>query len=619
MTPYLVDTSHSPAARLKPVPVSAVRFSDGFWKNRLHLNQTRGIPRLFGLLEDHGVLDNFQRLYGAHDGPRRGFLYTDSDLYKWMEGAAIALQSKADPDVRDLLERAIATILPAQRADGYLNTWFVDEREHDRWTNLGEAHELYCAGHLFQAAVAHYRVDGDRRLLDCALRFADHIDNTFRVPQQPGAPGHPEIELALIELYRATQESRYLALAGYFLEQRGVADRTTIHGHAVRAAYFMSGAMDYYLETGHSGYIEAIHAQWADLIAHKIYVTGGIGGRYEGESVGNDHELPNERAYAETCAAIAAMMWNWRLLQAGGDARFTDWLERTLYNGFLAGVALSGDEYFYINPLASSGKDETDPWYPWAWRASPRRLPWYECTCCPPNAQRFLASLPIYFYSTSAEGLWVHLFDNNTMEWRLPDGSTVTVVQQTDYPWSGNVRLKIASDSSQPFALFVRIPGWAEQATATLNGSPVANVQPGAYLQLNRLWRDDTLELNFDMPVELTVTNQFLASNRGQVAIRRGPLVYCLESVDHEGQDARYLIAREESIYQPRHEPDLLGGVTTITTDGLKCASCQDEPLYLSLTQQAERVYEPTPLKFIPYYAWANRGLSSMTVWVQSQ
>lgn len=609
----VTDTTRSPFARLRPTPIAAVSLTDRFWQPHLERNQQRGIPQLYEELEAHGVLDNFRRLYGAHDGPRRGFLFTDSDLYKWMEGAALSLQTRRDARVEALLETAVAAVLPAQGADGYLNTWFVEERAAERWRRLETDHELYCAGHLFQAAVAWHRLDGDRRLLDCAIRFANLIDDTFRLGGRAGAPGHPEIEMALVELYRETGEGRYLALATHFLEASESITRPEISGHVVRALYFMAGATDAYLETGQ--YWPTIEAQWRDLTAHKVYITGSIGARYTAEALGNAYELPNERAYAETCASVASIFWQWRLLLATGRAVYTDWLERTLYNGFLAGVSLSGAEYFYMNPLACTGREETDPWYAWARKEPYQRQLWHDCTCCPPNAQRLLASLPGYFYTTSADGLWVHLYAASEATCQLENGRSVAIVQETDYPWRGEVTLHLSSDSEQPFDLHLRIPGWAGQATVQLNGVPLPGVSPGHYFTISGVRRQETVRLALEMPVERVVAHSALAGNRGAVAVQRGPLVYCLEGVDHQQHDARRLYLPADASFTVRHRPDLLDGVTTIMADGWE-ADDGERPLYQYLSLQQPPHFSPMPLTFIPYYAWANRGPSSMNVWV---
>ena len=333
----VLDTTRSPSARLRPIPVGAVRLSDGFWRPRRAANAAAGIPQQFEILKARGLLDNFRRVAAGMEVTTKEFIFRDSDLYKWMEAAAYALLDGDAPvgTIRAQLDEAIDAILPAQGEDGYLNTSFGNDPAR-RFHNIAVDHELYCAGHLIQAAIAHHRVTGERRLLDAAIRFADYLTTVFGPGLRQEAPGHPEIELALVELYRETGERRYLDLAGFFLERSGTREAERFEGHAVRAAYCAAGAADYVLETGDEAWRASLERRWQDMVRTKLYVTGGIGGRYHGESVGTAYELPNQRAYAETCAALATIFWNWRMMQLAGEARFADELERTLYNGALA-------------------------------------------------------------------------------------------------------------------------------------------------------------------------------------------------------------------------------------------------------------------------------------------
>jgi len=366
----VVDTSTSTHCRLHPVPIRAVRIEGGFWKPRIEANRCKGMPRLLELLEEHGVVDNFRRISGRRKVRRRGPLFTDSDLYKWMEGAALALQSREDPRLRDTLDHIIDDVLSAQGEDGYLNTYFVDERAGERFQRLETDHEFYCCGHLIQAAVAHYRATGQTKLLDGARRFADYLATVFGPNKRQGKSGHPELEMAMVELYRATGDRRYLDFAGFLLDQLGFTSLSGMEGHAVRAAYACCGAADYYAETGDRAYGEALERLWEDMVEGKIYITGGIGARYAGEAFGEPYELPNFRAYAETCAAIANIMWNWRMLLIAGEARFADLMENTLYNGFLSGVSLDGTRYFYVpSPVRKGGSGMTAPAVPPMWCA----------------------------------------------------------------------------------------------------------------------------------------------------------------------------------------------------------------------------------------------------------
>ena len=627
----VVDTTRSPYAKLRSVPVSAVTMGDGFWRPRMVANRQRAIPRLYTLLEEHGVLDNFRRLYGAADVPRRGPLFTDSDLFKWMEAAALVLQGQDAAqarDVRELLGRAIEVVLPAQGEDGYLNTYYVEERADQRFADLPRGHELYCAGHLFQAAVAAHRAIGDRRLLDASIRYADYLYSVFGPNGRPGAPGHPEIEMALVELYRETGQRRYLDLAGTFLQRSDLASLQVIEGHSVRAGYHLAGGVDYVLETGDEGMMAACHRLWNSMVTTKMYITGGVGGRYVGESYGMPFELPLERAYAETCAAISNLFWSWRMLAHDGAAAYADLFEHTLYNGFLSGVSLQGDEYFYVNPLADSGHGEGDPWYPHMRRAPRQRQPWHDCTCCPPNVQRVLASLPSYLFSTSDEGLWVHLFDACKLEHTLADGTALRVDIATNYPWDSDVHLRIWPEAPAEFTLFLRVPAWCTEAQAHVcNKGLITDLQPGTYLALRRTWEPgDTMDLHLPMPVRAIEADPRVVEARGSVALQRGPLIYCLEGADNsqvgDVRDARIALGPKPQSFavEHRHQPRLLGGVSTLHMRGWTPENPEAQgPLYRPWGLHPPLRLREVELTAIPYYAWCNRGANSMTVFIQTR
>ncbi|MDQ1301294.1 MAG: uncharacterized protein QG637_1215, partial [Chloroflexota bacterium] len=485
-SPIVVDTTHSAHARLKPVPLTAVTLADAFWAPRRQLLRDATLPSQFTLLEETGRLDNFRRVSGKidpHTTPFKGYFFNDSDVYKWIEAAAWSLATDPDPALAAMTDAAIAEIAAAQQPDGYLNTYYALERAGERWSNLKDMHELYCAGHLFQAAVAHYRATGSDRLLVVARRLADNIGTVFGPqPKRAGTCGHPEIEMGLVELARATGAAKYLAQAQYFLDARGhgVIGGSPYHqdhrpfreldrmvGHAVRAAYLNGGAADLFAESGEAALRVALARLWDNMTTRQMYISGGIGSRYEGEAFGDDFELPNARAYTETCAAIAVVMWAWRMLTLDGDARYADVLELALYNGFLAGLALDGQHYFYVNPLAND-RDAT-------LRDGTRgRQPWFNCACCPPNIARLLASLPGYFYNVSADTVWCHLYAASTAHLTLPDGRGVNVRQQTDYPWAGDVTLAV--EGAGEFGLRLRIPGWCDAnagASLAVNGQPI--------------------------------------------------------------------------------------------------------------------------------------------------
>lgn len=594
----------SDKTRLNFVPISAVSMRDGFWKTRMDLNHQHGIPRLLRHLEDHGVVDNFMIVSGRKDVERKGPYFTDSDLYKWMEGAAFDLQTYDEPQTRADLDRIIDEVVAAQGDDGYLNTFFQGELFDQRFRNLPVEHELYCAGHLFQAAVAHYRATGSDKLLTAACRFADYLSSVFGYDKKQGAAGHPEIEMALVELYRTTGEKRYLELAEYLMTQLHFRTMPALGGHAVRALYTCCGGADYYAESGDAEFKASIERLWNDLISGKMYITGGVGSRYAGEAIGEPYELPNLRAYAETCAAIANAMFNYRMLAVYADARFADVMERALYNGVISGVSLDGVAYFYTNPLANNG--------------SHQRQEWWGCTCCPTNMVRTLASIPGYIYSTSGDGVWVHLYDNSRVDYKLADGARFGLEQTTDYPWEGNVDFALDLPEPKEFTLRLRIPDWCDSGAAAVNGEEVPDaIRPASYLAIRRTWKPgDRVHLHLGMPVTLQECDPRVRENMGSVAVQRGPMVYCAESPDNPGVSILDLELASGD-FTPTFEEDKLGGVVTLKGSGLTAdVTAPRGPLYRQVGAVEPVRLAPTPVTLIPYYAWANRGPASMTVWM---
>ena len=628
----ILNLAMSPYAKLRNVPVHAVTIEAGFWSPRRETNVTASIPSMGKLLEVNGRMDNFRRLTGKSTAPQRGPVYSDSDIYKWIEAAGFALQSDERPELRAVVDKDIRDIVAAQQADGYLNTYYVLEHAAQRMEPKTQqhGHELYNIGHLLQGAIAYYRATGDRRLLDAGLRFV----NEFLWPNfGPGADkkplfsGHPEMELALIELYRLTGDKRHLELAGYLLtgDSRiqfkpenyvyhfcGIpfTSRTHLEGHAVRAMYACCGATDYYLETGDQAYWKTLNTLWKDLVSAQMYVTGGVGARSDGEAFGDPYELPNARAYGESCAAIGNMMWNWRMLAATREAKYADVIERALYNGINSGMSLNGTLYCYRNPLAfdpSSG-DKI-------------RNEWYDTTCCPPNLERTLASLPGYFYSTSHEGLYVHLYDNSSLDWHLENGTGLKIRQRTNYPWDGNAEVAVAPAEPAEFTLFLRIPGWTDTAKVAVNGKAAAGATAGQYLAIRRRWSNgDTATLQFDMAPQVLEANAEVVENNGRVAVQRGPLVYCMEQIDQsEGvalKDVALSAGKDSSSgFEETFEKDLLGGVLVLRHPGTVYEeSAHRSSLYFS-HNAPPRKSRPVRLTFIPYYAWANRAQTPMQVW----
>ncbi len=629
----VISISDSPKARLHTVPVSAVRIGPGFWKDRMEINRKKSIPSLYQLLEENGIVDNFRRLSGRKEGPRRGPLYTDSDLYKWMEAAAWVLASGADPELQALLDRLTEELGAAQGPDGYLNSYYSLERAQDRFTNFQHGHELYCLGHLLQAGIAKSRATGKDDLLQVGRRYADYVVATLGPGRKAAFTGHPELEMAMVELFRTTGERRYLAFADYLLNAEKpefklsardiayafslmpITRRKILEGHSVRATYALCGAADYYLESGQESLLNILETMWSDMVRGKLYLTGGLGSRESGEAIGDAYELPNERAYTETCAAIGNMMWNWRMLQITAEARFADLCERTLYNAILPGVSWSGDAYFYRNPLASSGNLS--------------RRNWYSTTCCPPNIQRTLASLPGYFLSTSKSGLWVHQYQNLELDWKLENGTPLQVQMETRYPWDGNIALVVKPRKATSFSLHLRIPGWCETAHYRLNGGkslpvPVKGAEVGQYFMLDRAWQPgDRVELVLDMPIRLIQCNPAAAENLNRLAVFRGPILYCYEPVE-PGQPSPVDLRLQTGIlpqtrYQTRWDPELWGGTLLLQVPFRAVQpGHRDMPLYYPAREEGKPVKAALPPRttLIPYFAWGNRGAAEMSVWL---
>src|SRR5256885_4552654 len=545
----VINAANSPFAKLHSVPVHAVTIDEGFWSKRRATNVERSIPTMREELEEHGRMDNFRRLVGKSSEPQKGPYFSDSDIYKWIDAVGWALQSDSLPELRRKTDSMIREVVAIQEPSGYLNTYYQGDRVALRMSQHDQevGHEMYCLGHMIQGAIAYYRATGDTTLMDAGQRMVDNfvLPNYGPGPnQKPIISGHPEIEMALIELYRTTGKKQYVELAGYILHGDARAnltrrtivytfcgipftDRTKLEGHAVRAMYACCGATDYYLETGDPAYWKALNILWEDLTRRQMYITGGVGARSEGEAFGNAYELPNAQAYGESCAAIGNMMWNWRMLAASGEAKFADVIERALYNGINSGMSPGGTTYCYRNPLAF------DPATFDKARGEQIRSPWYDTTCCPPNLERTFGSLPGYFYSTSSDGVYVHLYDNSQLDWHLENGTGLKITQKTKYPWDGAVEMAIAPAQSSEFSVYLRIPGWADRAEVTVNGKAWSGVTPGKYLNVRRQWsQGDVIRLQFPMMPQVLAANPRVADDTGHVAVQRGPWIYCLAGID---------------------------------------------------------------------------------------
>jgi len=624
------NLAKSPHAKLRDIPVRAVTITGGFWGPRREINVTKSIPTMHDLLEANGRMNNFRRLVGKSQAAQSGPVFSDSDVYKWTEAAGFVLQSGDRPELRATAEKIIDEVIAVQEPNGYLNTYYQDDRKSLRMLTQTQTtgHELYNIGHMIQGAIAYYRATGDRKLLDAGIRFVDDflMPNYGPAPKKPIVSGHPEIEMALIELYRITGDKRQLDLAGYILggdsrlelpERRTIymfsgtpfTERTKMQGHAVRAMYACCGATDYYMETGDPKYWQTLNMLWSDMTGTKMYVTGGVGSRSDGEAFGDAYELPNFRAYGESCAAIGNMMWNWRMLAVTGDAKFTDVIERALYNGINSGMSLDGTLYCYRNPLAfdPSTGDKI-------------RNPWYDVTCCPPNLERTFGSLPGYFYSTSADGIYVHLYDDSELDWHLESGIGLKITQKTNYPWDGTVAMTVTPAQPSDFTFYVRIPSWTDRADVVINGKPMTGAVPGKYLPINRRWSPgDVVELRINVVPQVVEANPRVADDTGRVAVQRGPLIYCLEEIDQPSGTSINDVAvnlgrRPADEFKPEFRNDLLGGMVVLHHEGAVYERGAAEKLLYS-EYKRDAGTRKVPLTFIPYYAWANRQATFMQVW----
>jgi DUF1680 family protein len=622
---------------VKPVAFTEVKIQDNFWLPRLETCLKVTIPFAFKKSEETGRIDNFVKAGGLMPGKFEGLRYNDSDVFKIMEGAAYSLSLYRDPELEEYMDDLIAKISAAQEEDGYLFTTRTIDPQNpapgsgdERWSNLGSSHEFYNVGHMYEAAVAYTLATGKRNFLDVAVKNANFIDSVFGPGKRYGFPGHQEIEVGLVKLYRITGDQKYLDLAKYFLDARGpeghkkafpdassfsiyneawyyqahkpVTEQEEAVGHAVRATYMYSGMADVAALTESAEYTNAIDMIWEDVVSKKMYITGGIGSRHEGEAFGNAYELPNATAYSESCAAIGNVFWNHRLFLLHRDARYIDVLERTLYNGLLAGISLSGDLFFYPNPLESDGEYRFNA-------GEATRKPWFDCACCPVNFARFLPSFPGYVLAHTENKLYVNLFVESAGEVKLRE-NIIRVTQQTDYPWDGRMKITVQPEGAADFAVCVRIPGWArnqpvpsdlysfvewneEPWTLSINGDRLSlNVEKG-YVEIQRRWESgDVIELNLPMPVRRVIAHEKVKGNSGKVALQRGPLVYAFEGADNNGKVLGRNLT-DDLEFTAEYLAEFLGGIIVLKSD-----SKEDS------------------LVAVPYYAWSHRGPGEMAVWL---
>ncbi|RQM39834.1 glycoside hydrolase family 127 protein [Erwinia psidii] len=648
------------------IPLQQITVTDRFWLSYQRLVKDVVVPYQWRALNDEVVeaepshaIANFRIAAGQQDGEFYGMIFQDSDVAKWLEAVAYLLAKVSDPELEKTADALIELIGDVQQPDGYLNTWFTVKAPNDRWTNLAECHELYCAGHLIEAGVAYAQATGKTRLLTIVSRLADHIATVFGTgeDQLQGYAGHPEIELALMRLYEATGNRRYLDLTTYFTEQRGTAPhfwdieykkrgetshwspcgpawmvkdkaysqahlpialQQTAIGHAVRFVYLYAGVAHLARLSDDRHKREICQRLWENMTTRQLYATGAIGSQSRGEAFSCDYDLPNDTAYTETCASIGLMMFARRMLEMEADSRYADVMERALYNTVLAGMALDGKHFFYVNPLEVHPQSiKFNHIYD---HVKPVRQRWFGCACCPPNIARLLASLGHYIYTRRADGIDVNLFVGSEVESQV-GGGILRLKQSGDYPWQETVLLEIDCDEPLNATLGLRLPDWCAKPQASLNGE-MLNVTPlrqQGYLRLNRRWqRGDRLELTLPMPVLRVKGNPLLRHVAGKVAIQRGPLVYCLEQEDN-GSELHNLHLPATATFRTLTGSELFSGKTLLQAEGLRrgSANADSEPLYRF--NSGPCAFTEQTLTFVPYFSWGNRGEGEMRVWVDER
>lgn len=605
-----------PFKMIEQVDFSHVKINDNFWSPRLKSHVTTTLPVCIDQIENQtGRIRNFENA-AKGSGEHSGIFFDDSDVYKALEGMAYSLINNPDPALEKKADEWIDKFAAAQQPDGYINTFYTLTGMEKRWQNM-DKHEMYCAGHMIEAGVAYYQATGKRKLLDVCIGMADHLMTQFGPDKRHWVPGHEEIELALVKLYKATNNERYLSFAAWLLEERGhghgtkgdegdwdpayyqddkpVREMTDIGGHAVRCMYLYCGMADVAALKQDTGYIHAMNRLWDDVVLRNMYISGGIGSSRHNEGFTDDYDLPNYDAYCETCASVGMVLWNSRMNQFTGDAKYIDVLERSMYNGALAGISLAGDRFFYVNPLASKGDHH--------------RQAWYGCACCPSQISRFLPSVGNYVYGTSANTVWVNLYIGSKADITV-DSNTLTLTQETNYPWEGSVKISVNhvketvndvkqslntnSSVKNPLNIKLRIPDWCKAYAISVNGMKETSVQTEkGYAILARKWKEgDEIVLRMEMPVEVIAADPRVKEDIGKRAIQRGPLVYCIEETDNKA-DFNQIALTPETRFEASFTPSLLNGVTSIQ------ATAADRQINL-----------------IPYYAWDNRESGQMKVWI---
>lgn len=617
---------------IEPINIRNVKVHDDFWLPIIQRVQEKTIEYAIEKCREEGRFDNFLIAGGQMEGSVKGVMpFDDTDVYKIIEGASNSLISAPNPKLEKLLDSLVSIIKVGQETDGYLTTWrtidpakppasWVTVDKGERWESLDRSHELYNAGHLFEAAVVHYKATGKKNFLDIAIKNADLMVQTFGEGEGKIAavPGHQIIETGLIKLYQTTGKKEYFDLAKYFLDHRGkpehhelfgdysqdhvpVIDQDEVVGHAVRAVYMYAGMTDIAAIEKDTSYLKAVNALWDNMVNKKMYITGGIGAKHEGEAFGENYELPNLTAYNETCAAIGDVYWNHRLHNLTGNVKYFDVIERTLYNGLISGLSLDGQQFFYPNALESDGVYKFN-------QGACTRKDWFDCSCCPTNVIRFLPAMPGLIYSKTDDTVFVNLYAANDATVNLK-AQTVKLSQETKYPWDGKVKLMVNPAEAGKFTMKFRVPGWArnevlpgdlyqyatvinEKNKISLNGEELDVQAEDGYFTISREWtKGDMVELEFPMEVRKVKANQLVAENKDKMSLEYGPIVYAVEEMDNKGDFEKIALSADEE-FQVNMQPDLLGGVNTISNENLTA---------------------------IPYYAWSNRGVGKMKVWLPTK